>query len=335
MLRKPAEPKPPPRPAVPPRPARPRVGGRRTTALLWLFGLVFIGIAVLRVLGVDGPPVLVSALALTPYLVLAGLLLFLIAFAVRRRVLAFAVLLMTLSIAVLLVPRMVGDSQPEARGDHLRVLSASLNAGRVDPAAVVRLVREQRVDVLTLPELTEEALAGLDAAGLATELPNRVLDTLPGGNGSGIAARFPLRKIVLVEPDVRAQTSAVVDLPGQADVEVLAVHVVPISEGDADRWRAELGALPKPFPERVRVLAGDFAATFDHAAFRRILDPGFVDAAEQAGKGLLPTWVSAPFGPPATRDHILADQRCAISDYAVHDLPGGDHEAVLSEIVLP
>jgi endonuclease/exonuclease/phosphatase family metal-dependent hydrolase len=303
--------------------------------LLWLFGLVFIGIAVLRVLGVDGPPVVVSALTLTPYLTLGGLLLFLIAFAVRRRVLAFAVLLMTLSIAVLLVPRMVGDSQPDLAGDHLRVLSADLNAGRVDPASVVRLVREQRVDVLTLPELTPDALAGLDAAGLAAELPNRAVDPLPDGAGSGIVARFPLRKIVLVEPGARTQTSAVVDLPGRIDVEVLAVHVVPISEGDAERWRAELAAMPVPFAERIRVLAGDFAATFDHAAFRRILDPGFMDAAEQTGKGLLPTWVSTPFGPPATLDHVLADLRCAVTGYAVHDLPGGDHDAVFAELVLP
>ena len=59
------------------------------------------------------------------------------------------------------------------------------------------------------------------------------------------------------------------------------------------------------------------------------------DAAEQTGKGLLPTWTSLPFGPPATVDHILADKRCAVNDYSVHDLPGGDHKAVLTEIVLP
>jgi endonuclease/exonuclease/phosphatase family metal-dependent hydrolase len=332
MLRKTAEPKP---PDVPAPARRPRVGGRRTTLVLWLFGLVFIAIAVLRVLGVDGPPVIVSALTLTPYLALGGLLLFLVAFAVRRRVLAFAVLLMTLSIAVLLVPRMIGDSQPDVAGDHLRVLSADLNAGRVDPAGVVRLVREQRVDVLALPELTEAALAGLDAAGLAAELPNRVVDPLPDGAGSGIMARLPLRKIVLVEPGARTQTSVVVDLPGRIDAEVLAVHVVPIADGDAERWRAELAALPVPFAERVRVLAGDFAASYDHAAFRRILDPGFVDAAEQTGKGLIPTWMSAPFGPPATLDHVLADLRCAVRDYAVYNLPGGDHDAVLAELVLP
>jgi endonuclease/exonuclease/phosphatase family metal-dependent hydrolase len=83
------------------------------------------------------------------------------------------------------------------------------------------------------------------------------------------------------------------------------------------------------------VLAGDFNSTLDHAAFRAVLDRGYVDAAEQTGKGLIPTWSSLPFGPPVTIDHVLADHRCAVRNFAVVHLPGSDHNAVFADIVLP
>ncbi|HEU5471823.1 MAG TPA: endonuclease/exonuclease/phosphatase family protein [Actinophytocola sp.] len=336
MLKKPADRTPEPKPERGAgKERRPKVGGRRTTAVLGLFTLVFLGIAVLRVLGVDGAPVLVAALTLTPYIAAAGLLLALVAFLLRRRALAAAVLVMALSMVVLLVPRYFSDAQPPADGERLRVMAADLNAGRTDPATVLRLAREQGVDVLTLPELTQEALEALDTAGLAEVMPYRAVDPRPGGNGSGIVARLPLRQTVPVDPVIRAQVAAVVDLPGRDDVEVLAAHVVSVADGDAALWRAELARLPAPQGDRVRVLAGDFAATFDHASFRRILDPGYADAAEQTGEGLTPTWMSWPFGPPATMDHILVDARCAVASYAVFDLPGGDHRALLAEIVLP
>jgi endonuclease/exonuclease/phosphatase family metal-dependent hydrolase len=81
------------------------------------------------------------------------------------------------------------------------------------------------------------------------------------------------------------------------------------------------------------VLAGDFNATFDHAAFRGVLDHGYTDAAEQTGRGLTPTW--AGWGPPITIDHVLVDNRCAVRDYSVLDLPGSDHNAVLADLQLP
>ena len=103
------------------------------------------------------------------------------------------------------------------------------------------------------------------------------------------------------------------------------------------QWRADLRALPRATPRgAVRILAGDFNATLDHAEFRRVLDRGYEDAADELGDGLRATWpANGRLTLPVTIDHVLADERCGVRDLEVIDLPGSDHRAVLVELELP
>jgi endonuclease/exonuclease/phosphatase family metal-dependent hydrolase len=83
------------------------------------------------------------------------------------------------------------------------------------------------------------------------------------------------------------------------------------------------------------VLAGDFNATLDHAAFRRVLRLGYADAAQQTGNALDPTW-----GLPGRRalfplDHVLVSGGCAVRAFSVRAIPRSDHRAVYAEIQLP
>jgi len=316
---------------------RRRRGGRKLGFLLWVLALVFVAYAVVRVLSLETTAFLVGAMAVTPYVAAAGLLITLITFGVGRRLLAVVLLVVTLSLGALMTPRILSEEQPQAEGDHVRIMTANLRLGHGDARTIVDLVRGQQVDVLALPELTPDAVSALDRAGLADALPYRVFDARPGGDGSGIAAKVPLRQIILIESSILSQPSVVVDRPGNDDFEVTAVHIQPPLEAeDVNTWRRELAQLPQAAPrERVRVLAGDFNASLDHAAFRAIVDRGYSDAGEEAGEGMTPTWADWPLGPPLTIDHILADVRCAISSYAVFDLPGSDHNAIMAEIVLP
>jgi endonuclease/exonuclease/phosphatase family metal-dependent hydrolase len=242
---------------------------------------------------------------------------------------------MALSMVVLLLPRVFANEQPDVHGVHVRVLAANLNDGKVDPATIVKLVRDNKVDVVTLPELSYAEVPKLDELGIADDLPYHVLDpgVVGSGDGSGIYSRYPLRQTALVDALELSMPSAVVDLPGRDDIEIVAAHVQSALHGSADVWRRDLGRLPPTQRERARVLAGDFNASFDHAAFRGVVDRGYRDAAEQTGRGLIPTW--AGWGPPITIDHVLVDSRCAVRDYSVLDLPGSDHIAVLADLQLP
>jgi endonuclease/exonuclease/phosphatase (EEP) superfamily protein YafD len=87
----------------------------------------------------------------------------------------------------------------------------------------------------------------------------------------------------------------------------------------------------------VRVLAGDFNATLDHALLRRLLDTGYRDAAATVGAGLVGTW--GPYDgdpiPPVVIDHVLADRRVGVVAVSVHRVPGSDHRAVLASLTPP
>jgi endonuclease/exonuclease/phosphatase (EEP) superfamily protein YafD len=247
------------------------------------------------------------------------------------------VLLLAIVLGVLLMPRLLSEEQPAANGQRLRIMSVNLFLGKADPRTVVDIARSQKADVLVMPELTQSEVVALDKAGLAKLFPERLFEIGVGGEGTGVASRYPLRKIILMDETTLSQPSMVVDLPGRDDVELTAVHTQPgVRANSAATWRRELSELPGPTPgERVRILAGDFNATFDHAAFRALVDRGYSDAGEEMGDGLMGTWQNLPLGPPVTIDHILTDNRCAIASYAVFNIPGSDHNAIVSEIVMP
>ena len=129
------------------------------------------------------------------------------------------------------------------------------------------------------------------------------------------------------------QPGAQVDLGDGVVAEVVAVH--PISpDVDTPQWEREIKDLSRAAGEHgLRILAGDFNATLDHAAFRTVLSRGYNDAAEQRGSGLSPTWPSSM--PVVTIDHVVVDNRAAVRDYRVFDVQGSDHHAVFAEVQLP
>jgi len=238
-------------------------------------------------------------------------------------------------------PRAVPYRQPPAAGPVLRVLTANLLAGRAEAEVVAELVRRKHADVLFVQELTDEAAARLQQAGLAELLPYRATQPVARGTGgSSIYARYPLRG---GPPDVTvsaARCTARLDLPSGQCVQLVCIHAAPPrppwSPAATARWRSQLSALPAP-GDGPCILAGDFNATLDHAQFRRLLSRGYVDAANQAGNGLSLTW-----GPrPARRlallaiDHVLIDRRCAVLATSAHWLAGSDHRALYAELRLP
>ncbi|RFU42355.1 endonuclease/exonuclease/phosphatase family protein, partial [Actinomadura logoneensis] len=248
------------------------------------------------------------------------------------------------------LPRAVPGGQPAAQGPELRVLTANLMFGNGSPDRIVELVRRTGADVLSLQEFPPEAVAKYENAGLTKLLPYKVTDTRWGAAGSGLYAKYPLRALPSLPKTQMAMPSAEFTLPGGRRVQITAVHPVPpISAESLGDWKRDLGELPSgtagttaapptaPSPGGgvVRVLAGDFNATLDHATLRRLLGRGYADAADRAGRGLVPTWGLGQSRPPLTIDHVLLDRRCAVRSVRVYDLPGSDHRALFARLRLP
>lgn len=316
----------------------PARGRRWVTVLLALFVVVLLAVCVLRLGGFDVNRFSTAAVALTPYVAAAGVVIAFLSLILRRRLLTFTALLLSISLGVVLIPRYLADGEALPIGQRVRVMTVNLLMGQADAATVVRLVRDAKADVLVLQELTPRALTALDAAGLQGLLPQRITQAAGGTSGSAIMAKVPLRQIVLVTGTFHEQPAAVVDLSGNTDIEIVSVHTYPpvLNEDGRRRWQADLDALPGSDSKgRPRVLAGDFNATLDHKALHGVLDRGYWDSAEVVGEGLRPTWSRFPWGPPVAIDHVLVDRRLGVADVKVYDVPGSDHNAVVAEIALP
>ncbi|MCW2705969.1 MAG: Metal-dependent hydrolase [Blastococcus sp.] len=298
--------------------------------------------AALRMTGTERGFPLVPAMSFTPYAATSAVLP--LAAAVRAGSRAGALLAAgsgtVLAAAVLARRRTSGPTVP-SEGARLRVATVSLRKGLVHPAPVVDLVRRLGVDVLSVQELTPRTETGLVAAGLGELLPwAHVIPARPGAVASGSGAvwsRLPAEKSGAV-PGTFEQPTVRLAVAGAMDVELTAVHTMPPSTSarSVRSWTRDLADLPEPDPGVLRVLAGDFNATVDHAALRAVLRTGWADAAQRVGRGLAWTWrpLRLPW-PRLALDHVLIDPRIAVAAVDLFHVPDSDHRALVVDLVLP
>ncbi len=124
-------------------------------------------------------------------------------------------------------PRAVPSRQPSVAGPVLRVLTANLLVGRAGAEVVAELVCRKHADVLFVQELTGEAAARLQRAGLGDLLAYRVRQPMRHGAGDGIYARYPLRSGPLAAPVSAARCTARLDLPSGQFVQLACIHASP------------------------------------------------------------------------------------------------------------
>ncbi|SEQ29513.1 Uncharacterized conserved protein YafD, endonuclease/exonuclease/phosphatase (EEP) superfamily [Lentzea xinjiangensis] len=316
---------------------KPRKSGF-ATFLLVVCAMAFVTAAFVRLLGIDGTRYMIATTSLTPYITVAGLLIGLFALFRKRWAVGLTMTIVAIVLAANVVPRAFPDSRPNGVGQPVRLMTANLLTGIADAEFLVREVKARRIHVLAMQELTPEMVLDLERAGLDQVLPSRVFLDEPGGSGSGIASRYPLTQRNLTPPSTLRQAAALVDLPGK-DIEVVSVHPLPpvVTQGP-EAWQRELAGLPSPDSTgAIRVLAGDFNATLDHVGLTRLLNKGYVDAADEVGKGLVHTWPGRVgiWPPPVTIDHVLVDTRCPVDTLDVVNVPGSDHRALVTQFVVP
>ena len=220
-------------------------------------------------------------------------------------------------------------------------MTSNLYGAGADAAAVVELVRRHDVDVLLLQQLIPAKVEQFQAAGLEDLLPYMVSLVPAGSSGAGIYSRHPLRDAGRWPGFASEQVQGRLDLPGPgADPLVVSVHPSRVRLVSNARWatdqlslRNRLAGLSGPV-----IVGGDFNSSYDHAAFRRYLDDGYVDAAEGSGAGLLATWpvdhplIPAPF---VGIDHVLTRGGPMPMSARTAVVPGSDHRAVVARIAVP
>jgi endonuclease/exonuclease/phosphatase (EEP) superfamily protein YafD len=313
---------------------------RYAPALCWIMVGASAVFAVIRVFGLERTWYVTVVMAFTPYLMVVSLVPLIFALAWRRWRAFTVAALATLALTAGFVPRAIGHPDP-GRGPVVRVMSQNMKIGAADPATIVGLVRSQRIDLLGLDEFTPAAETALDDAGLLALLPFSASDPFLGATGSAIYSRYPLTGTGYQHlAGGFGQEYAAVTVPGALPLEFYAVHTrapaLPDTQAD---WAKSIEQEPAATPRgTVRLLAGDFNATFDQVRLRRLLATGYVDIASQLGDGMVTTWpYDGRLIPPVpiTLDHMLADPRIGAVTFGAHKVPGTDHRAIYATLTLP
>ncbi|WP_380281883.1 endonuclease/exonuclease/phosphatase family protein [Kitasatospora purpeofusca] len=297
------------------------------------------GLVAVRLGGWDDGTWLALAVVGLPYTAVAGVVVLGVLLALRSWwPAALAGVLVAVQL-VWLVPRLVpeGGGAPTADAPRLRLATSNAFKGRADAAELVRLVREQRVDVLAMEEFGPGAAERLERAGIAEVLPHRELRP---GRDTALYSRLPLTPLDGAAPEAaRNQVAAEVTVGGRT-VRVTAVHTY-YPMGDADRWSKDFAGLRAAVSGATRnaVLLGDFNATLDHTPMRALLDTGLTDTHAELGRGVAPTWPEADtyyagLWPVIQIDHVLHGEALRAVSVAEHTVRGTDHRAVVAELAV-
>ncbi|TNB72198.1 endonuclease/exonuclease/phosphatase family protein [Arthrobacter sp. BB-1] len=319
--------------------------GRAYTWLWFLLTVPLVGLSVLRAIPAVWPLRGIQLLAFTPWLAAPAAAALLLALLGRNRWHAAVSSALLACLAFWLFPLPAGKRVP---GDgptvELRVMTFNSKLGQADARTVVRLVRENRIDVLAVQEHSQAFQERLAAEGLAALLPESVTDPADNAGGSAVYSRFPLEETGRVGgtafrmPILRITVTS----QGRAGVlEVTNVHTRAPVEHMAGQWRGDLAAVGRVAAGGgSRLLIGDFNATYDHAEFRSLLrggdGQGLVDVGVAAGARLVPTWpMDGQLLPGVTIDHVVTSPDIWSSSYAVHRVDGSDHAAITAVLDVP
>ncbi|WP_318213640.1 endonuclease/exonuclease/phosphatase family protein [Streptomyces sp. SCL15-6] len=312
-----------------------RRAGRRFGA--WCAGLLFAGVSAVvgcRIADTDGITPVPQLLAFLPWLLVptaAGLLLTLLARWWTGAVWAVALLGL---LAWFIEPYGKTGEPAGPPVAELRVLTSNVEFGQ-GTDALIGAVRREKPDLLFVQECEYTCDAALRRE-LGADYPHRQAVEGGGSEGSVILSRFPLTPA----PGITAtmgMPGAVADVRGHA-VRLQLAHPMPPLPEQLGLWRTELGRLRDAAAEAggtPTVLAGDFNASQDHAAFRRILDTGLHDAARLAGQDRTPSWparTTPVFG--AQIDHVLVSRDFAAQRARFLDLADTDHRALVVDLTL-
>ncbi|WP_369234505.1 endonuclease/exonuclease/phosphatase family protein [Streptomyces sp. R21] len=316
------------------RPPRP---GRVFAA--WVAGLLFAGVSVIigfRVADSDGMTPVTQLLAFLPWLLApAGVGLALALLARWRVGMVWGVVALG-AVAWFIEPYgKVGDPAGKSVAE-LRVLTSNVQFGR-GTDSLVAAVRRERPDIVFVEECEYGCSGTLKDAfgGSRGAYPYRESVEGAGSDGSVIMSRFPLRGADGVRGTM-GMPGAVADVDGHP-VRLQLAHPMPPLPGQLGVWRRELGRLRDyaAGSNGSTILAGDFNASQDHAAFRHILDTGLHDSARLAGNPRTPSWPARTAPALGSQiDHVLVSPDFSAKKASFLDISGTDHRALLVALTL-
>ncbi|MEU6765212.1 endonuclease/exonuclease/phosphatase family protein [Streptomyces sp. NPDC046853] len=318
---------------------RPRPRNRPSA---WLAALLLAGtttILAARAADADGPTPLPQLLAFLPLLLAPTIAALLLAALARWRVgLVWGVIALA-GVAWFLEPYGKADDPKGPAVADVRVMASNVQFGQATHA-LLNAVRKEKPDLLFVPECDYTCSDTLRDELPRSDYPHRTASEAGGAEGSVIVSKLPLKKTSGLAGTL-GMPGAVAELKDGHQIRIQLAHPMPPLPKQLGTWRTELAELRDYAAEgkrenRSTIIAGDFNATQDHAAFRDILDKGGVrDAARLAGSARTTSWPADLMSPLGTQiDHVLATPDFSASDARFLEIGDSDHRALVVDLTL-
>ncbi|MFG2498461.1 endonuclease/exonuclease/phosphatase family protein [Streptomyces sp. NPDC048441] len=316
----------------------------------WLAALLLSGVTAIigfRLADSDGFTPVPQILAFLPWLLAPAIAALLLAALARWRIgLLWGVIALG-GVAWFLEPYGKADDPRGPAVADVRVMASNVEFGK-GTQDLIKAVRKEKPDLLFVPECDYACSDLLRDELPRSEYPYRSASEASGAEGSVIVSKLRLKKANGVAGTL-GMPGAVAELKGGHQVRIQLAHPMPPLPKQLGTWRTELAGLRDYAAEGRRgdgnkgkgqvkstIIAGDFNATQDHAAFRDILDTGGVrDAARLSGSARTPSWPTALFSPLGTQiDHVLATPDFSARDAHFLDIDNTDHRALVVDLTL-
>jgi endonuclease/exonuclease/phosphatase (EEP) superfamily protein YafD len=304
----------------------------------WAVVVPLLGVAAARVVAWDSHSTLVALNALTPFLFLPAWPVAVVAGLSRRWALLGIAVVVVIAHAAFMAPELAArEPLPAVPREvrHLRLFNANVLFVNPDVTGIAREIAAAAPDVVFLQEATPALAAAVEATGVLDELPHRVAVARTDPAAALLASRFPLLDHDIMKIGGQVLIRATLD-PGWGPLRLYAVHTPsPVGAGRRP-WAEALRAVAREVrKERLPVVvAGDFNATWNHRAFRQLLDTGLTDGAAARGRPFQLTWPrDRRLLPPLVRiDHVLTGPGLAVTAIRTGRGEGSDHRPVVADI---
>ncbi|GAA3128374.1 endonuclease/exonuclease/phosphatase family protein [Streptomyces rectiviolaceus] len=308
----------------------------------WLAAPLLAGVTTIlgfRIADSDGFTPVPQLLAFLPLLLAPAIAALLLAALARWRVgLVWGVVVLG-GVAWFLEPYGKTDDPEGPAVADIRVMASNVEFGR-GTQGLIKAVRKEKPDLLFVPECDYTCSDTLRDELPRSDYPYRTASEAGGAEGSVIVSKLPLKKASGVAGTL-GMPGAVAELKGGHQIRVQLAHPMPPLPKQLGTWRSELAELRDYAAEgkgedRSTIIAGDFNASQDHAAFRDILDTGGVrDAAALSGSARTTSWPADLMSPLGTQiDHVLATPDFSARGAHFLDIGDTDHRALVVDLTL-
>lgn len=319
-------------------------GVRRAVHLvgLPLAGLLLLGWSLTTLIGdVRWGPLSVLPVGLasiSPLVTLAAVPLVTVAVRVRRWVPAVPAVVAAVLPWVFVLGYASPAPEPAGATLPLRAMIVTAKDGSADATDIADAVRDQRIDLLVVTELSAALAHDLTVAGVTNRLTARWVQVPQPGEspaaGMVVYSRFPIDGFIRL-PGTHWPAVAATVTVDNARFTLVAGHAVQPSMDHLDLWRGDLAAFGAAATIKgpVVVLA-NLNATPWHPQFRHLVDGRLHDAGDVLGRGLRPTWPSWGL-PLLPTDHALVAGGVGVDALDTTGIQGSDHRALTVALRIP